>query len=409
MAKTGQQKPEARSQNPTALPARPWAALPPELAAALRPGVPDTAEEIIETIRHVVPAYARPLEGGFGGAIRTGVERALCDFLEDAEGRPHAGEGGDIYEQLGRDEAREGRTMEALLAAYRVGARIAWRRASEVTRDAGFDSDMLSRLAEAFFAYIDELSARSVAGFTEEQSTVAGEAERRRRLLLGLMIQEPPAEPDAIEAAARDARWELPATLAALVWRDQSEQPVARRLPLGSLAAPLDDGLVCALVPDAGAPGRRAEVERALGRRAAALGPLVPAAEAWNSARRARALHRLLAEGLVDGKMATAEEHLAELVVHADRGLARELASTRLEPLEARTPGSRKRLLDTLAVWLDHQGHVPRAAQALGVHPQTVRYRLEQLRELFGGRLDDPQSRFELMLALRAPGPSGGR
>jgi DNA-binding PucR family transcriptional regulator len=36
------------------------------------------------------------------------------------------------------------------------------------------------------------------------------------------------------------------------------------------------------------------------------------------------------------------------------------------------------------------------------VHPQTVRYRMRQLRDLFGERLEDPDSRFELALALRA-------
>jgi DNA-binding PucR family transcriptional regulator len=41
-------------------------------------------------------------------------------------------------------------------------------------------------------------------------------------------------------------------------------------------------------------------------------------------------------------------------------------------------------------------------AKALHVHPQTVRYRLARLRELFGSRLDDPDGRFELELALRA-------
>jgi DNA-binding PucR family transcriptional regulator len=41
-------------------------------------------------------------------------------------------------------------------------------------------------------------------------------------------------------------------------------------------------------------------------------------------------------------------------------------------------------------------------AKALHVHPQTVRYRLARLRELFGARLDDPDARFELELALRA-------
>jgi DNA-binding PucR family transcriptional regulator len=43
-------------------------------------------------------------------------------------------------------------------------------------------------------------------------------------------------------------------------------------------------------------------------------------------------------------------------------------------------------------------------AATLGVHPQTVRYRMARLRELFGARLEDPEARFELSLALRVTG-----
>jgi hypothetical protein len=383
---------------------RPWEALPAELAAALRPGVPETVEEIIDAVRRSVPAYAQPLEGAFGEALRLGVERALWDFLDEMEGKPreHQPSERDIYVQLGRGEARLGRTMEALLAAYRVGGRVAWRRASVEGRAAGFDAETLSGLAEAFFAYIDELSARSAQGFAEEQSAVAGEAARRRRALLRLLLQTPPADPGSVDQAAREAGWELPSTVAALVWGDESEQPVAGRLPLGALTARLDEGPMCALVPDAAAPGRRAEIEAALGRRQAALGPLVPAGEAWRSIRRARAVHRLMGEGVVAAGVADADDHLAELIVHGDPGLARELAGSRLEPLEGRTPSSRRRLFETLAAWLDHQGSVPRVAEELQVHPQTVRYRLSQLRELFGERLDDPDARFELAIAVRA-------
>ena len=45
------------------------------------------------------------------------------------------------------------------------------------------------------------------------------------------------------------------------------------------------------------------------------------------------------------------------------------------------------------------------AAAALHVHPQTVRYRLAGLRELFGGALDDPDARLELAIALRVTPP----
>jgi DNA-binding PucR family transcriptional regulator len=40
-------------------------------------------------------------------------------------------------------------------------------------------------------------------------------------------------------------------------------------------------------------------------------------------------------------------------------------------------------------------------AAELHVHPQTVRYRLRKLRDLFGEALDDPEARFELETAVR--------
>ena len=61
----------------------------------------------------------------------------------------------------------------------------------------------------------------------------------------------------------------------------------------------------------------------------------------------------------------------------------------------------RERLTLTLRAWVDRPGQVQAVAAVLGVHPQTVRYRLNQLRELFGERLEDPEARFELALALR--------
>jgi DNA-binding PucR family transcriptional regulator len=40
-------------------------------------------------------------------------------------------------------------------------------------------------------------------------------------------------------------------------------------------------------------------------------------------------------------------------------------------------------------------------ARALHLHPQTVRYRVNRLRELLGEQLEDPSARFELEIALR--------
>jgi len=98
-----------------------------------------------------------------------------------------------------------------------------------------------------------------------------------------------------------------------------------------------------------------------------------------------------------------ADDHLASLATHGDPVVLRDLSLRRLAPLANETPASRVRLTVTLRAWLDRQGEVARVAADLHVHPQTVRYRLARLRDLFGEALEDPAARFELALALRSP------
>ncbi|MEP6649379.1 MAG: helix-turn-helix domain-containing protein, partial [Lapillicoccus sp.] len=91
----------------------------------------------------------------------------------------------------------------------------------------------------------------------------------------------------------------------------------------------------------------------------------------------------------------------ADLVIGAESQAMDDLAERRLAPLAGLRPASREKLADTLYAWLRHWGQRGPVAAALNVHPQTVGYRLTQLRELFGDALDDPQVRFELELVLR--------
>ncbi|MBW8060764.1 MAG: hypothetical protein FVQ78_10725, partial [Solirubrobacterales bacterium] len=141
----------------------PWRGLPSEVADLIEPELDAVTEEILATIAREVPEYARPLEGSFGRGIRTGVDEALRQFVTLIRD-PAAGRAGrEVYVGLGRGELRQGRTLDSLQAAYRVGARVAWRRIAAAGRRAHLDPEVLSLLAEAIFAYIDELS---VTGLT---------------------------------------------------------------------------------------------------------------------------------------------------------------------------------------------------------------------------------------------------
>ena len=71
-----------------------------------------------------------------------------------------------------------------------------------------------------------------------------------------------------------------------------------------------------------------------------------------------------------------------------------------LAPLADAAAGDPQKLAETLRAWLLHQGRRDDIAAALFVHPQTVRYRMGQLRELYGDRLDDPDTIRDLTIAL---------
>ena len=172
----------------------PFEAIPAEAAGVLRPVLPTLADEIIAAIAVEVPEYARAMEGPFGQAVRRGVELALGRFV-DALLTPAAAERGardETYVELGRGEMRVGRSLDALLSAYRVGARVAWRRFVETGVEGGLPPATLYRLGEAIFAYIDAISAESAAGFAEEQSARPGERQRRRRALVRLLAGPSP-------------------------------------------------------------------------------------------------------------------------------------------------------------------------------------------------------------------------
>jgi hypothetical protein len=377
---------------------QPWHELPPEIVTVLRPALADVADEMIQAVR-TVPAYSRPLEGPFGEGIRQGVQQALRHFLAEVEAGGNVARP-DVYSALGRGEMRAGRSLDSLLSAYRIGARVAWRRFAAIGVAAGLEPETLYLLAESLFAYIDVLSAESAEGHALEQSAAASEAELRRRRLVRMLVRDPAPEPAAVEAAAAEADWPLPRTLAVLAIGGERRSAAASRLPTGSISESIGD-LTCAIVDDPDGPGYRAWIERAVteaGARAG-LGTTVDWSQARVSFERAQAALELAGDG---PGLVAAQHRAGELLLRADQPLADELAADQLAPLASLSPGSRQRLTETLAVWLAEQGRLGQVAQRLGIHPQTARYRLGRLRELFGESLDDPDSRFWLELALRA-------
>ena len=377
----------------------PWQALPAGFGERVRPFLSDVVDEVIRSIPSEVPSYARPLEGRFGQGVRVGVEVALGRFLDlpGTTGPALAPQDRDVYLALGRGELLQGRSLEALLAAYRVGARVAFRRFATLAEQ--IDPGLLMPLAESVFAYIDELSAVSAEGYATEQSQRAGESDRRRGELLALLMSGT-ADAPSVAAAAAAAGWAVPDEVVAVVVEEERGGGLRTRLGPDALVAAYG-GEVVALVPAPRATAREGLRSALTGWRAA-VGPARPWAAAAVSLRLAQQAAVLLARGVVEDDPVFVDEHLADLVVHRDPELVASLAAARLAPLDALRDSSRERFAETLLAWLQHRGERQHVAAALHVHPQTVGYRLTRLREMFGAALEDPQARFELEVALRA-------
>ncbi|MGY1832114.1 PucR family transcriptional regulator [Geodermatophilus sp. SYSU D01180] len=377
------------------------------VAAAMRTELPSVAERTVAAIVVEVPSYAEAFRGPMGRKIENAVQLALGGFLELATGGADASRPVDPAIEgayaLGRGEARTGRSMDALLSAYRVGARVAWRHLSETAVAAGMPAGALARFAELVFAYIDQLSAASASGHAD-QLAASGRVRRRHleRLTELLVTGAPPYE---LIAAAERADWTPPRTLTAVLLpeagaRDATAVLDARTLQAGEDlpgAEPSTERAVL-LVPDAEGFARAALL-RVLTGRDAVVGP----ARSWQEARSSysRALRALQLGLSPDGAAPVdTEQRLADLVLRADGEALADLRAQVLAPLDGLGPGPREKLLETLRSWLLHHGRREQVAAELFVHPQTVRYRMGQLRELFGRHLDDPQTVLELTLAL---------
>jgi hypothetical protein len=378
----------------------------PSVSAALRPAVPALIEETIAAIGSEVPEYDRPLRGTFGENVRRGTTSSIERFLalvasEERDARAHS----EIYVELGRSEFRAGRSLESLLAAYRVGARVMWRGFAAEGQALGIEPHLLYRLAEALFAYVDELSAESVEGYAEEQTLLAGRRERERDGVLELLVRSPAPSVMDVRAQAARAGWPLPERLTpvAMPATTTPASQLQHRLPPDSLAASLE-GMTVVLAADLNGPGRMAELRGALAGVPAACGPTVPLAEVGEAVQRAILAARLQQVGVLSREgFVMSDEHLVELIVHRDPKRAQALIERALAPLQKLSPGPRRRLTETLEAWLEHAYNTTETAQALHVHPQTLRYRLRQLEETIGSeRLSNADTRLELALALRA-------
>jgi hypothetical protein len=385
--------------------------LSPEVVAPLRERLAHVATQTIEAIMAEVPAYAEAFAGDLGAKIEQAVRTALGTFLKlvsreyGPEPQSPLSPALEAAYALGRGEARNGRSLDALLAAYRVGARVSWHELAAISVSTGQPAPIIAHFAELVFAYIDELSAASVAGHADELAS-SGRARIRHLEQLTQALLAGEAE-HVVVAAAHRADWSPPRTLTAVLVPEHVARAVLhlldhRTLRLSEAGPAVQDWSVL-LIPDAEGSSRAAILGLLRGQ-SAVVGPARPWLQVQASYDRAVRTRHLPGRSSLENVVDT-EDHLATLVLTADPLALADLRAKVLEPLAAARELSAAKLAETLRSWLRHQGRREEVAAELFIHPQTVRYRMTRLRELYGDRLHDPEWISSMIIALSAPDP----
>ncbi|WP_241838168.1 helix-turn-helix domain-containing protein [Streptomyces sp. CB03234] len=389
-----------------------WADLPHrqvrEFADRAMAEVPALAQEILDTICREHPRMPLLVDDSGELVALVGIRRALEEFLQHlvrGSGSPQLHL--EVFQDFGRGEGQQGRTLDSLQAVYRLGVRLAWRRLAEIGHEARIPPPAMYDLAEAGFAFLDGLVDQTVRGYAEAAARQAGERLRlQRKLTQALLGERRPDRSRPLEehAAAHAARigWTLPQRVAVGVLLRPARDCVAPAVG-AEVLLDMESERPLLFVPDPAVPGRCEQLHRALRGWTGAIGPAVPLGDAAASLRWATEAMGLIERGLLpSGELLHCTEHIDALVLLPPEELIEALADRCLAPLADRGPTQRRRLAETLLAWLETRGGAPEVAARLGVHPQTVRYRMRQIKELWGDEVEDPDRRFELELVLRA-------
>jgi len=331
--------------------------------------------------------------------------------------------------QLGILQARSSQSVEPILAAYRIAARVAWDEILRAWRghpEATPEAMML--VANYVFAALDQVAAEVTRAYLHAREQHMQRGTRAHARLFHALISdnfdsELELQRQALALNTPLAAGGYVALVAKLVVgnRDgerggQALAEVAQsiELPRGALMHATDPSTLVVLWPvDAASetePLRTfvARLQDEAAQRSGQLRARVRAgiggyhtglhgiSRSYLEAQQAiEAGRKLRPEGLVHGH----DEVIPHLVLAQNPHLAERFVAHTLGRLTDPKLRNREQLLGTLEAYLA-KGSVKDAASALGLHRHTVLYRLEKLKELLGDDMDVPATRLRLQLAL---------
>ncbi|MEV6522625.1 helix-turn-helix domain-containing protein [Longispora sp. NPDC051575] len=368
------------------------AAIGEELAAAVQGRIP--------AYQRLAPAQLAEVRAIAGWALTRVVDLWVRDgALDDADLARFRG--------IGAARAADGRPLPAVLRAYRVAATLAIDIVVGRGRGSLDVADTLA-LTRLWLASIDALSEAVYSGYTSAAERLTGDRGRSLRELLDDLLVGRQASAGAWADRCRELGVDIPARPTLLLLEPAD--------PAGTLTEA--DGVDLAAELGLAGDDPRRYLLTVRGRRLVLLlpgsgsGGVDPAVarRAWHGCRvettlvEAPAGYRLAVDALDtapahahDGGrlLDTGDAHLLALLAGRPAARPADIAHLVLGPLA--DPGN-AHLLDGLDAFLA-AGTATGAAEHLGVHPQTLRYRLRRVRECTGRDPRTPWQRLVLDVA----------
>jgi len=363
-------------------------------------------------------------------AIARACEAGLDLFLATArEATPPTNEELRRVAQLGILQARSSQSVEPILAAYRIAARVAWDEILRAWRghpDATPEAIMVT--ANYVFAALDQVAAEVTKTYLHAREHHMQRGTRAQARLFHALISDNFDSELELQKQALALHMPITATgyvavVAKLIVGNRegerggealAEVAGAVELPRGAIHHVTDPGTLVALWPaesvaDVEAArqfvlrmqeeaARRSGTARARVR--AGIGGYHPGlrgiSRSYLEAQQAIDVGRKLRPDTVAHRH---DEVIPHLVLAQNPRLAERFVAHTLGALTQGGQRHREQLLATLEAYLE-RGSVKEAAAQLKLHRHTVLYRLDKLRELLPGDLDSPAARLRLQLAL---------
>ena len=317
--------------------------------------------------------------------------------------------------------------QRAYRAAQGVFGGIVLERLRVVTDDADLLAEAMAFFNAWIFAYVEAIERRLTDVYTSEhEQWVSGTAAIRTAEVRALLA----GDGAVVDAAAVSLRlgYELDRFhVGFVVWSEESDE---RPGDAGALFAEMERAAAAvAKSLGAGAPltiaegrhlacwaGRRSEPELSrlrlprTGARGLSVAAGTPAAGvegfvlSHHEATLARRVAQLRGDGDGDGAVATYPDLALEALLIEDPDAARRFSARELGPLAADDDAT-ARLASTVAIFLEEGSSFVRAGRRLGIHTNTVAYRVRRAESLLGRPVTERQ--LELRVALRLACPAG--